>query len=215
MLWTHGTADIVVADGAAWEIGTLGKLGAVPGWPGEEAFPPQPMVSQIRDVLERYRDAGGDVVMEIFEGSGHFPAIDARERFAASSSGLWPTRRASGRAGRQSYPGGGDGEAMGPRVLDQRHGRERRPARRRARGARVRPAARAREALGARADGPAPAPEPEPRRPRRFRVVEITTTQVLADDADARTTIAALRDVPSIVDVTISVWGDKTAATGC
>ena len=82
VLWTHGTADIVVADGAAWEIGTLGKLGAVPGWPGEEAFPPQPMVTQIRDVLERYRDAGGRVVMEMFEGSGHFPAIDARERFA-------------------------------------------------------------------------------------------------------------------------------------
>jgi pimeloyl-ACP methyl ester carboxylesterase len=82
VLWTHGSGDIVVADGAAWEIGTLGRLGAVPGWPGEDAFPPQPMVSQIRDVLERYRDAGGRVVMEIFEGSGHFPAIDARERWA-------------------------------------------------------------------------------------------------------------------------------------
>jgi pimeloyl-ACP methyl ester carboxylesterase len=82
VLWVHGTADIVVADGAAWEMGTLGKMGAVPGWPGEDAFPPQPMVSQIRDVLERYRDAGGRVEMELFEGSGHFPAIDARERFA-------------------------------------------------------------------------------------------------------------------------------------
>jgi pimeloyl-ACP methyl ester carboxylesterase len=82
ILWVHGTADIVVADGAAWEIGTLGKMGAVPGWPGEDAFPPQPMVSQIRDVLERYRDAGGRVAMEMFEGSGHFPAMDARERFA-------------------------------------------------------------------------------------------------------------------------------------
>jgi pimeloyl-ACP methyl ester carboxylesterase len=82
VLWVHGTADIVVADGAAWEIGTLGKMGAVPGWPGEDDFPPQPMVTQIRDVLERYRDAGGRVEMEMFEGSGHFPAIDARERFA-------------------------------------------------------------------------------------------------------------------------------------
>jgi pimeloyl-ACP methyl ester carboxylesterase len=82
VLWTHGTADIVVADGAAWEIGTLGRLGAVPGWPGEEACPPQPMVSQIRDVLERYRAAGGHVVMEMFEDSGHFPPIDARERWA-------------------------------------------------------------------------------------------------------------------------------------
>jgi pimeloyl-ACP methyl ester carboxylesterase len=40
------------------------------------------MVSQIRDVLERYRDAGGRVEIEMFEGSGHFPAIDAPERFA-------------------------------------------------------------------------------------------------------------------------------------
>ena len=82
VLWTHGTSDIVVADGAAWEIGTLGKAGAVPGWPGDDVFPPQPMVTQIRDVLERYRDAGGRVEIEMFEGSGHFPAIDARERFA-------------------------------------------------------------------------------------------------------------------------------------
>jgi pimeloyl-ACP methyl ester carboxylesterase len=83
ILWTHGSADIVVADGSAWEMGTLGKMGAVPGWPGEEAFPPQPMVTQIRTVLERYRDAGGRVQMELFEGSGHCPAIDAAERWTA------------------------------------------------------------------------------------------------------------------------------------
>ncbi len=81
VLWTHGTADIVIADGSAWEMGTLGKLGQIPGWPGEEAFPPQPMVSQIRMVLQRYRDAGGRVEMEMFEGSGHFPAADAADRW--------------------------------------------------------------------------------------------------------------------------------------
>jgi pimeloyl-ACP methyl ester carboxylesterase len=81
ILWTHGTADIVVADGAAWEIGTLGKMGAVPGWPGEEVFPPQPMVTQIRTVLEAYREAGGRVEIEMFDGSGHFPPIDAAERW--------------------------------------------------------------------------------------------------------------------------------------
>jgi pimeloyl-ACP methyl ester carboxylesterase len=82
ILWTHGSADIVVADGAAWEIGTLGKMGAIPGWPGEDVFPPQPMVTQIRAVLERYRDAGGHVEMEMFEGSGHCPAIDAAARWS-------------------------------------------------------------------------------------------------------------------------------------
>src|SRR3954451_21155768 len=83
VLWTHGTADIVVADGAAWGRGRLGKMAAVPGCPGEDVFPPQPMVRQIRDVLERYRDAGGRVRAESFEGSGHFPPIDAAERFRA------------------------------------------------------------------------------------------------------------------------------------
>ena len=83
ILWTHGTADIVVADGSPWEMGTLGSLGAVPGWPGAEHFPPQPMVAQIRSVLERYREAGGRAEIERFEGSGHFPPIDATDRWSA------------------------------------------------------------------------------------------------------------------------------------
>ena len=82
ILWTHGTADIVVADESAWEMGTLGKLGLVPGWPGEEVFPPQPMVTQIRNVLERYREHGGRVEMEMFEGSGHGPIFDAAQRWS-------------------------------------------------------------------------------------------------------------------------------------
>ena len=64
-------------------MGTLGEMGAVPGWPGEEVFASQPMVTQIRTVLERYRAAGGRVEMELFEGSGHGPLIDAAERWGA------------------------------------------------------------------------------------------------------------------------------------
>ena len=81
VLWTHGTEDIVIADGSAWEMGSLGAAGQVPGWPGPEVFPPQQMVTQIRTVLERYRDAGGRVRVEMFEGSGHFPVIDAADRW--------------------------------------------------------------------------------------------------------------------------------------
>jgi pimeloyl-ACP methyl ester carboxylesterase len=88
VLWTHGSNDVVVADGSPWEMGTLGRAGLVPGWPGEDAFPPQPMVGQIRTVLERYRDAGGRVETEIFAGSGHFPPIDAHERWAATFFGF-------------------------------------------------------------------------------------------------------------------------------
>jgi hypothetical protein len=63
-------------------MGTLGKMGVVPGWPGEDVFPPQPMVTQIRNVLERYGDSGGHVQVEMFAGSGHAPLFDAAERWS-------------------------------------------------------------------------------------------------------------------------------------
>ena len=72
------------SDGSAWEMGTLGSIGAVPGWPGAQEFPPQPMVTQIREVLQRYEAAGGRGVTESFEGSGHFPVADAAERWRAT-----------------------------------------------------------------------------------------------------------------------------------
>jgi hypothetical protein len=40
------------------------------------------MVSQIRDVLQSYADLGGTVRMEMFEGPGHGPHIDAADRWA-------------------------------------------------------------------------------------------------------------------------------------
>jgi pimeloyl-ACP methyl ester carboxylesterase len=79
VLWTHGTADIVIADASGWEMGTLGQMGLVPGWPGAEVYPPQLMVTQIDDVLARYREGGGRVDVEKYEGSGHFPVIDAAD----------------------------------------------------------------------------------------------------------------------------------------
>lgn len=83
VLWTHGTADRVVADGSPLEFGTLGAAGQVPDWPGVEVYPPQPMVSQIRDLLDRYAAAGGRVRTEMFDGSGHGPQFDARDRWLA------------------------------------------------------------------------------------------------------------------------------------
>ncbi|MFK7804540.1 MAG: alpha/beta hydrolase [Anaerolineae bacterium] len=81
VLWTHGTADIVVANSSAWEMGTLGQMELVPGWPGEDVFPPQQMVTQIRNVLTSYGEAGGSVQMEMFEGSGHGPIFDAADKW--------------------------------------------------------------------------------------------------------------------------------------
>lgn len=38
VLWTRGSDDIVVADGSAWEMGTLGAAELVPGWPGADVY---------------------------------------------------------------------------------------------------------------------------------------------------------------------------------
>lgn len=55
-----------------------------------------------------------------------------------------------------------------------------------------------------------PKPEPpEPRRPRSFRVTDVMSRRVLAEDANARTTLDLLADTRSIVDVTIDVWDPK------
>ena len=88
ILWTHGSDDIVVADGSAWEMGTLGQAEMVPGWPGADVFPPQEMVGQIRDVLHAYAERGGHVTMETFDGSGHGPHIDAADRWAEVFAGF-------------------------------------------------------------------------------------------------------------------------------
>jgi hypothetical protein len=53
---------------------------------------------------------------------------------------------------------------------------------------------------------PRPRKEPEPRRPRSFKIVDVTTGEVLGEHLDARAAIAALEDVESVVDVRIYVW---------
>jgi hypothetical protein len=64
----------------------LGKADVVPGWPGPEVHPPQPMVDQLRGLFDRcaHAHAGADVTVELFEGSGHAPFIDAQERWQAT-----------------------------------------------------------------------------------------------------------------------------------
>jgi hypothetical protein len=56
---------------------------------------------------------------------------------------------------------------------------------------------------------PRPPKPPAPRRPRRFKVVDVTTREVLVEDAGSRETLAALREVRSVVDVAVSVWSEQ------
>jgi hypothetical protein len=52
-------------------------------------------------------------------------------------------------------------------------------------------------------------PEPAPRLPRRFKVVDLVSTETLAEDTDMRATLDVLADVRSTVDVRIFVWNDE------
>ncbi|GII01697.1 alpha/beta hydrolase [Planobispora takensis] len=81
--WVRGDADQIVSDTSLFDLAYLGKLGAVPGWPGEEICPPQPMVTETRAVLDRYAEAGGSYEEIVYEGVGHSPHIERATDFAA------------------------------------------------------------------------------------------------------------------------------------
>ena len=81
ILWVRGDSDMIVSDSSFFDFGTLGKLGYVPGWPGEEVYPPQPMVSQTRHVLEQYKANGGSFEEVVIVDTGHTPYVEKPEEF--------------------------------------------------------------------------------------------------------------------------------------
>lgn len=81
VLWIHGANDLIVGDNSMFDAGALGQLGAIPGWPGEEVIPPQPMIGQTRAVLERYAANGGRFEEVVFENCGHSPHLEHEDRF--------------------------------------------------------------------------------------------------------------------------------------
>ena len=82
VLWVRGDEDQVVSDTSMFDFGHLGQIGAVPGWPGAEVFPPQPQVTQTRAVFERRRARG--VMREVvLPGAGHGPIVEAAGEVAS------------------------------------------------------------------------------------------------------------------------------------
>jgi hypothetical protein len=56
---------------------------------------------------------------------------------------------------------------------------------------------------------PLPKPPPAKRAPRRFRVVDVVTRELLADDVGGRETLEALGRVRQSVDVNVFVWAEQ------
>jgi pimeloyl-ACP methyl ester carboxylesterase len=84
VLWIRGDADQIVSDTSLFDLAFLGSVGAVPGWPGAEAFPPQPMVTQTRSVLDRYAATGGAYREVVLMGVGHSPHVERPQEFAVA-----------------------------------------------------------------------------------------------------------------------------------
>jgi hypothetical protein len=72
LLWIRGDEDQVISNASLFDFGTLGKLGAVPGWPGEDIYPPQPMIDQLRQVFSRR----GRLQEVVLPETGHGPVVE-------------------------------------------------------------------------------------------------------------------------------------------
>ena len=73
VLWIYGAGDIAVSNSAASDPATRGQRGLLAGYPGPERYPHQPMMDQIRALLDDYATAGGTCEEVAVAGSGHVP----------------------------------------------------------------------------------------------------------------------------------------------
>lgn len=76
LLWIYGTDDAIISDGSMTDPGFQGKHGFRSKWPGNEVFPPQPLLSQVKYSLVQYEVAGGKVHRMVLENIGHTPYLE-------------------------------------------------------------------------------------------------------------------------------------------
>jgi pimeloyl-ACP methyl ester carboxylesterase len=81
VLWIYGALDIAVSDQAASDPATRGQHGLLAGYPGPESYPHQPMMKQIRLLLDDYAAAGGRYEEVAVAGSGHVPFVSHPAEF--------------------------------------------------------------------------------------------------------------------------------------
>jgi pimeloyl-ACP methyl ester carboxylesterase len=81
VLWIYGAEDVAVSNSAASDPGTWGPTGRLPGYPGPQAYPPQPMMEQIRTTLRDYGERGGAFEEVAVRGSGHVPFMSHPAEF--------------------------------------------------------------------------------------------------------------------------------------
>ena len=81
VLWLHGDSDITISDTTKGTPAVYGRTRQIPGWPGEEVFPDQPMLQQTRLMLQRYMERGGSYREVVVNDCGHSPHIEKETSF--------------------------------------------------------------------------------------------------------------------------------------
>jgi pimeloyl-ACP methyl ester carboxylesterase len=82
--WIRGAEDLIVSDTSMFDLAYLGSIGAIPGWPGADVAPPQPMIAQTRAVLDRYAAAGSRMTEVVIDDAAHSPHVEKPEEFIAA-----------------------------------------------------------------------------------------------------------------------------------
>ena len=77
LLWLRGADDLIICDDDALKNSKTRES----DWQGAYACPPQPMLRQIRSVLESYRNNGGAFNEQVIENAGHTPFIERPDEF--------------------------------------------------------------------------------------------------------------------------------------
>lgn len=81
VLWVRGGDDVMVSDTAQLDPAVLGRYAMIRGWPGRRIFPAQPMLAQIRTLLDRYASNGGAYHEVVLRNCGHAPMFEQPEQF--------------------------------------------------------------------------------------------------------------------------------------
>lgn len=89
ILWIRGDSDCVVGDKVPGDCGSLGATGDILNWPGEEVYPAQPMLKQIRYVLKGYAKKGGVYREVVLPDCAHAPHIEKEAMFLAEIEGFF------------------------------------------------------------------------------------------------------------------------------
>ncbi len=88
ILWLRGADDAIISDRSVLDVANQGALGNVPGWPGMDRCPPQPMIRQTRAVLAEYSARGGRVTDRVIGDCGHTPFIEKPHEFRRLLTGF-------------------------------------------------------------------------------------------------------------------------------